>query len=244
MPEAALGGPMGQGRTFLAWVGGGCLVIVFVGLILVIGGGYFAYRAARQIGEQMKDPVAREAKAEEILGVDNLPEGYHAALAFAPFSLIKMVVLTDEPPNEKGECEGFEERGFIYMELIGLGSQEKKLRELRDYFEGKTDDASVLEEHHIDIDVDEQINRGVFDIGNEEVFYANQRGTVGFKGETMQGITSLQLIDCPGDERMRFGIWFTSDPDPAAPVEQLDLTGTAADPEALESFLEPFHFCS
>ena len=62
-------------------------------------------------------------------------------------------------------------------------------------------------------------------------------------GGRSQGIASMSMLECEGDSKMRMGIWFGPDPDPDAPIEDLDLTGTAADPAAIEEFYAHFDLC-
>ena len=116
-------------------------------------------------------------------------------------------------------------------------------QELRDYFEGKTDDPRVLRDNNIDVDVDEIITRGIVPLDAATLMYVAQRGSVstqGFKGE---GVTSVTLIDCPDDKRLRMAIWFGPDPDPGLTADEADLTGTPADEAALVEFMGGFRFC-
>jgi hypothetical protein len=42
---------------------------------------------------------------------------------------------------------------------------------------------------------------------------------------------------------MRFAMWFGPDPNPDAPSNEVDLTGTVGDPERVLSFIDHFTFC-
>ena len=54
----------------------------------------------------------------------------------------------------------------------------------------------------------------------------------------------MMLFGCPRrDSRLRVGIWFGPDPDPAKPASETDFTGTNADPEEIRKFAEHFRFC-
>lgn len=228
----------------LVWIGGGCLIILVIAALVAVGGGYYACRQLKQLGEDLKDPAARDAKAVEILRTEAMPEGYHTAFAMsAPLGLMRLAVLTDQEPNDRGECEGFAERGYIYVEFARFRQNEEKLAKLRDFFEGRSDDASVLRESGVRLDQKELVTRGAFALGEEQVLYAVQRGEVGFKDDVVPGIVALQMIDCPDDERMRFGIWLARDDDPDAPLGDRDLSGTPADEDAIRAFLEPLKLC-
>ena len=53
----------------------------------------------------------------------------------------------------------------------------------------------------------------------------------------------MVMPECPGDHRLRFGMWFGPDPAPEKPVAEADFTGTNADPAALQEFLGHFKLC-
>ena len=53
----------------------------------------------------------------------------------------------------------------------------------------------------------------------------------------------MSLIECEGDSRLRIGIWFVPDPDPDAAPEELELTGTPGDPDAMADFYSHFDLC-
>jgi hypothetical protein len=50
-------------------------------------------------------------------------------------------------------------------------------------------------------------------------------------------------VPCPSDSRIRFAFWFTPDPAPGKPKEELNLAGTPADPKVLADFLGHFELC-
>jgi hypothetical protein len=182
----------------------------------------------------MSDPVARSSKVLSVLGADSVPEGYYPAVAFSIPFVMDVAMLTDVEPEGEGTPDGFNVRGFIYTKMLGFGQDEQ---ELRDFFEGRTDDYDVLEDNGINMDIEEALGRGVFDLDEARVMYVAQRGEVDVQDQRAQGLTSLGLIDCPEDERRRIAIWFGPD------IEGDDFTGTAADPEAFQAFLSHFTFC-
>jgi hypothetical protein len=226
------------------WVAVGCFVPLVLGVVAFGTLGYFGYRKAKQIETEMKDPQARQAAALRVLHADALPEGYHPMMAFSIPLVMKIAVLSDREPgtSEPGKhAEGFDTTGFIYIELISFGDDD----ELRDYFEGKTDDASVLRDHNIQLDTREVLRRGVLERGDgEQLLYLTSRGRVEMSRSSADGLMALMLVECPGDDRRRMGIWFGEDPAPEAPVDDPALTGTPADEDAILAFVAPFDFCA
>jgi hypothetical protein len=83
----------------------------------------------------------------------------------------------------------------------------------------------------------------------ETLYYMAQRGEVQVQGgaqsqgQLAEGVSSTILVECKGDRRLRMAIWFGPDPDPEAPGEKLDLTGTPGDPEAIRAFMAHFDTC-
>lgn len=233
---------MAERNSILLGIGIGCLIVIAGGLALVGGCSYWLYREARQMEQDMENPDIRRDRARELLGVESLPEGYYPVAAFSVPFLLRAVILSDVP-LEAGRTEGrpFDERGFIFVETLGLGQDEQQLR---DFFEGRTDDPSVLENNGFDIDVDEELGRGTLPSeAGADLMYITQRARVGMRGYRARGISALVLVDCPDDARRRIAIWFGPDPDPESDPAALDLSGTPGDPEAIRAFLRGFRLC-
>jgi len=233
----------GQQKTS-PWVcvGMGCAAIAALGVVAVVVVSITGYRWAKQLEADMKDPQAREAKVKEVLGCERLPEGYHPMASVTIPFVMEMAMLSDRAPDAQGVVRGFGERGFLYFQFINLG---KDQQELRDYFEGKTDDEEVLRRHNIDIHVrsTELIRRGVLKMEGHAVMYLAQRGTMDMSEGRSEGVNALMLVDCPGDSRQRMAIWFAPDPDPKTPVASANFSGSPADEGALREFMGRFRLC-
>lgn len=240
-----------KGTSPWVWVGVGCLGALLLAVGAVLAAGAFGYRKVKQLEAEMKDPQARTAKVRRILGTDHLPEGYHAVMGMSVPFVMEMAMLSDvEPDFRDGRRRGgLGRRGFIYVRTLSSGNDRQQLR---DYFEGRTDDADVLRRNHIRIGRrGEVLRRGLIDMAEgEKLMYLAQRGELDMAESRAQGITTMMLLDCQGDTRQRFGIWFG--PEPAALVgkggagESLataDLAGTPADEDAIRDFMGHFSLC-
>jgi hypothetical protein len=145
-----------------------------------------------------------------------------------------MTVLGDHE-SDTARPQPMGERGFIYFSMLGQGRDQQ---ELRDYFEGKTDDAEVLRRHKIQVRSHGTIRRGSLSLDGFVALYLAQRGEVHFGRSRQDGITTTVLLQCPSDSRTRMGLWFG----PEGPKPD-DYTGTPADESALRAFLGHFHPC-
>lgn len=232
-----------KGTSPWVFIGVGCLLAVFALIAVVVGIGAWGFSQIRQLERTMEDPVARAELAAEFLVTDELPEGYNTVAAISIPFLMETVVLTDKELDEDGRVSGLGERGFIYFKTLSVGEQEQ---ELRDFFEGRTEDSQVLQQGSgLTIDTDDLIGRGVIEEESRTLRWAAYRGEIN-RGSRQQGdgLTSMVMFECPGTERLRMGIWFGPDPFPETPVDEADFTGSVADPAAIQSFVAPFDVCS
>ncbi len=225
------------------FIGVGCLLAVFALVAVVVAIGAWGFSQFRQIARTMEDPVARAELAAEFLVTDELPEGYNVVAAISIPFLMETAVLTDKEPGEDGQISGFGERGFIYFKMLSFGEQEQ---ELRDFFEGRTDDSQVLRQSSgFSVDTDELIERGVIEEESRTLRWVAYRGEIDRGSSGLgEGLTTMVMFECPGAERVRMGIWFGPDPSPDVPIDEADFSGSVADPAAIRSFLAPFDVCS
>jgi hypothetical protein len=194
-----------------------------------------------------------------ILGAATLPAGYYPMLGLSVPFITDIAMLSDKPSDDSGEPQGFDQRGFIFFEMFNFGREQEELRE---FFEGKTDDARVLRRHNINLRVGERLANGEVNRDDSEILWVAHRGRIDVMGTRQNGITTLILFDCPEDRRLRMGIWFAPMPGAteaereeaeekaveavdgadAAPSE-LDLTGSPADRVAVEAFVSGLRPC-
>jgi hypothetical protein len=218
---------------WVAWGCGGCLVLTGLVLVALIFAGV---HMVKNIESEMNDPVAREAKAREVLGVESIPAGYFPILTFSVPFVFDTVVLGDQPPGERGELSDATERVFVYVELIRGDRQWKR------YADGG-DPSAVLEQQGIRMHRGEEIGRGEVTVHGLPIDYISQRGELTVHDHEFEGISTFVFIRCPNSKRMRAGVWNQPDPDEATPVGEVDFSGTNADPEVIRAFLSNFDFC-
>ena len=224
------------------WIGLGCCVAAFGIAVVAAALLFFGAREVRQFEEDMNDPANRERKVLEILGASELPDGYYPMIGLSLPFVFDMAVLTSDPPQPDGSAtEDLGEHSFIYFKTLGRADQEE---ELYDFFEGKTNDPEVLRRQRINVRVDKLLDRGVIERDDTSILWVAHEGTFGIGGSGFQqGIAGLMIFQCSGQRRIRMGIWLG----PAAEQaegEELDLTGTAADPDAIEALVRGFRPCS
>jgi hypothetical protein len=234
----------GEGKRTSPWVyvGVGCLALVLLAVVGVAAVGYFGYRKVKEFEAEMKDPEARTEKVQRALGADALPEGYHAVMAMSIPFVMDMAILSDEPPDAKGQAQGGGKRGFIYVSSLAPGAKQQALR---DYFEGRGAEPEELRQQGINLERGELLKRGTVDVAGQQVMYIAQRGSINTRhgGGGGHGITTTMLVECPGSDRQRMAFWFGPDPDPEAAPEKLDLAGTPGDEAALRAFMGHFRLC-
>ncbi len=236
-------GPEEKRTSPWVYVGVGCLLAVFGLVAMVVAIGAWGFSQIRELERTMEDPVARTELAIEFLATDELPEGYNAVAAISIPFLMETVVLSDKEPGEDNQIRGFGERGFIYFKMLSVGEQEQ---ELRDFFEGRTDNSQLLRQSSgFTVDTGELIERGVIEEETRTLRWAAYRGEIdGGSSELGEGLTTMVMFECPGAERLRMGVWFGPDPSPDMPIGEADFSGSVADPAAIQSFLAPFDVCS
>lgn len=243
----------GKSNVWL-YLGIGCLVIVVLGALGIGGCVFFGVSQFKQFTADMEDPVKRAEKVYEVLGTRELPPGFHPGFAMsAPFDVFQVAILLDHPVRTPDEIGNLGSKGFIFLQVLSMNAGDQQ--RLRDFFEGKTNDPSVLREYDINVEIEDQIDRGTFMSKSSEVLFVSSRGKVtdiqmqgGTKvdvgtGGPMQGLVTAMIYECPDDARKRFGILYGPDPEPDAQTSEVDLSGTVADRAEVESFMSYLDIC-
>lgn len=203
------------------WLLGGCALIVLLGLAAVVGGVFWGTSKLSNMAEEMSDPAAREKKAKEILGASALPPGYHAGVSIS-MGLAKTARLGDVPG-------AISERGFVYNDSMGSGESK-----IAGYVAGNG--ANVFDEMGTRLRTDELLANGTFDVNGQRVGYSTRRGEVTLDNQAVAGFFTIFTIDCSGDDRERWAVWFEK----AAPEAT---GGTVTNAEEMKAFFGHLNLC-
>lgn len=171
-------------------LGCGCAVVIVFFLAAVLTVTWSTYRAGRDFERLTRDPEAAAARAREVVGFGELPEGYRAFGALSvPFLLdvaFFMAPLEEGGGGEvaagveigeaaPGEEELRVDRGFLYVRLRDWMGRGEELR--RELLAEAADDAPLTQEG-LDFDPTEVVGRGELESGEAKVAWLARRGRV------------------------------------------------------------------
>ena len=101
---------------------------------------FVGFRSVHNLRLQMTDSEARVSRARAVLGVEELPPGYHAGVGRSIAPVFEMAVLFDRP-LEGGRVSPRAERMFLYLHWRRGGPDRD------DYRTGNADPGPLLAEH-------------------------------------------------------------------------------------------------
>jgi hypothetical protein len=220
-------------------VGVGCTVVAFAVLAAVVALGYWFYRSAGRMREEMTNPESRAAKARSVLGCTEIPEGYHAALAVSVPFVMDLAILGDRESVAGEKPRLFDRRGFVYIKAL----RHRNDAEIESFFDGKAKVDQIVPGAGVEISGGEEIARGVLERSDVRIRYLAKTGTLTTRGESIAGITSFLLFECPADSRARMGIWFGPDTSEGKSGPER-YAGTPADESAIREFTSHFFPCA
>jgi len=231
--------PPGEQTRRFSSLGCGCgsvMVVVLVGLMVMA---WLTYIQGRRFEKTMADPEARAALSREILGYEDLPDGYYPMGGFSTLFGTEMAMLSDRNPGPGEAVEGaddaFDERGFVFMKSR---ADAERRRELDELFAGERSESKFFAETDLTFAAEERLGRGVIEVPPAEVAWIAERGGMTLGGVTRDELLARLLVRCPGDERrLRVALWFEPAP------EDEEWAGGPADPEAIGELLGHFDLC-
>lgn len=235
--------PANQRKTTSPWVyvGCGCALLIVLCAVAVLFIGKKLVDTGHKMEQGLSDPKVREQRTRELLAYRELPEGYYAAGAISVPFVFDMALLGDRPPAPGRQRPEMRERGYMFMSMH-LGKLPEGAEARRRMLFGTGGKSPWEQGSGLRLESSEPLSDGEVDAGGAHIRYRAVRGEVLMNNQRHRGITNIQLIECP-DRRLRFGVWFGPDPDPAQPSATLDKSGSPADPKALIAFLDHFSLC-
>ncbi len=219
-------------------------------MLLVIGGivaaGFFGASAFKGYVDELKDPAARAVKAAEILGAEQLPEGYTAHFFLHVPWLFDIVVASDTEPVVFEDDEFELESSTVGQHLLvyfamPMGSMDHD--EFERMLRGESNSEGVQTDIDLEIDPGEELARGSFELGRQELSYVAFSGELELDDGDVEGIYSQMLIDCPGDDVNRAAVWFQRGGERISPDDLIETDGTPADEDTLRQFMGQFDVC-
>ncbi len=233
-----------QGTPLWITIGCGCVLLLALVFGAVIAAGYFGVSAFKGYVEDMKDPSSRNARAGEILGASQLPEGYNTQLFFRVPWVIDMVMLSDGEPtvveNDDFELDedSFGQHAFFFL-ILRRGEMDEE--ELEKMLRGEPVADGVRIDMGLEVDSEEELGRGVFEIPPQQLAYVAHRGELELDDRPVKGIFSQMFVTCPDDDLSRLAIWIERR---GEDDEALEVEGSPADEEELRRFMGHFNLCA
>lgn len=245
------------------YIGCGCLALVVIVLAAVVGGGFMGYSKMRGYVEDLNDPERRNDRALELLGAEEMPEGYFT-LFFVPVPwLFDFVMLTDsEAANQS--LEAIEQEmdpdllgGHIFFYLRASEAADDQTFGIvrRDLGDGRIR-IEVSDQRFISR---QQLSQGSLTLGRQEIEWTGHLGAFQDEGGAQyDGLYSVISVSC-GDSAMRSAVWFqrsdlqqemtqetVNAPNTVElpPIAAAEVPGTPVDPAALEAFMGHFDLCA
>lgn len=261
----------GQGTSPWVWILGGCGGCLVLAVAAVIGLGMAGYEWTRGFVESLENPEAREAKVLEILGAEELPEGYYAAMPMSIPWVMEVVILSErqlefhrENPDSLDidlEDDDFGDRVFMYIGARNFSSSEK---DVEDFFAGRQVQSMQINTGGSRVRNPELLREGKLEVRGTPVRYRIDRGALDAGDGDRVGLIIRLHFQCEDSGWMRLGLWSgpaadqpgdrlpaeaTGTMPDAAPTAEVEGTGgdspgLPADETSIRSFLEHFDVCA
>jgi len=247
------------------WVGLGCGGVALLCVVVLVAGGLFFYTRMKSFQKQFDDPAVRAQRVSEILGAKELPEGYYPFMTFSVPWVLDVVMLSDHEfvKPSKGErrehSNFFDKWGFIYVRTPYRGRDDK----WQEFLDGKRNPDELLQGRNVHFHPRDTVAKGeIPGAGGATYHYVATRGEVEMGRDVKDGITTVIGVECPGDQKLRIGVWIGPDPT-AKPAEgsapppagapsgkpgeigtaPAAFAGSTADEAAIRSFMDHFTLC-
>jgi len=224
-----------QRRSPWTFVAVGCVALLVAAAVAFIAFLFVGQRAARGVRAQTLDPALRLARVQELLGARDLPDGYAPALGLSVPLLGQVAVLESPPVGVGPGAEIGRHKFFFYL----ARSRSDRSDAWSDGFD------RLLDLRGLDFQPGEVVAQGRLGVGSAVLVFRTERARMRARprGE-WPVLAALVEIDCrDATETERIGAWIEPDPAPGLPLEEVDLSGTPADPAAIRDFMSFFRLC-
>jgi hypothetical protein len=224
-----------RGRSPWTYVAIGCAALLAAGVVAFVTFLFVGQRMAREVREQVSDPTVRRTAVRELLDAARFPDGYEPTLGLS-VPLLGRVVVLEGHPARSGPTGEFEPRGlFLYL-----------VRRAANGSAGRDDDLErLLGLRGLATEAETPVVNGSWTEGEQLLAFRTVRARMKARsGNTWPALVALVDVHCPDEDgRVRFAAWIESAPASGNPAEEVDLTGTPADPQAIKGFMSHFHLC-
>jgi len=229
-------------RSPAFYIAMGCglmLLLMVLGIAGTCGG---CLLLGRSVGKGFVDDTQKAENVKKFLG--QAPQGYYPLIAVSIPMVMDQAILIDAPIVPDAGTPNFT-RVLQFWRII----ENENSKQMRDYFDGKTENAEVFPRNMVPIDVKDTIGKGVVKTGDgATVKYLATRGHISAdfdRGTMVQRLNTLMDIECPGaDGSVRVMVWSEKDPHPDKSSEEVDPKGTVLDEAVIGALVAQIKPCS
>jgi hypothetical protein len=229
-------------RSPVFYIALGCGLMVLLMVLGVAGACGGCLLLGRSVGKGFVDDTQKAENVKKFLG--KAPQGYYPVIAVSVPMMMDQAILIDAPLVADAGPPVFT-KAIQYWRII----ENENSKQMREYFDGKTDNTEVFPRNMVPVDVKDVIGKGVVKTGDgATVKYVATRGHISAdfdRGSNPLRYNTLMGIECPGaDGSVRVMIWSEKDPHPDKPAEEVDPKGTVLEESAIGSLVQQITPCT
>ena len=185
------------------WIGTGCGGCIVLLVLVVVGAGYFGFRALTGFRDALIDPEIRTERVLEILGASELPEGYRAQMFLSiPFTA-ELAVIGDGEEPDFSDGRSFDQSflsgdsiGGHFLVYVRFRRMELDDDDLRHIVLGEENASDVQIQLGYRFLAEEEVDAGSFEIEGGRVDFRILRGALSSRGDDQSGVMAAMAIRC------------------------------------------------